>query len=99
VDQALKSLKPGGRATVVGLTPAPMQLMPEALFVAQELELVGSFGSTVSDLNELIDLADAGRLDLTRSITHRYPIDGFATALAQLESRDDHPIRIVISYE
>lgn len=99
VDQALKCLKPGGRATIVGLTPQPMQLMPEALFVASELELVGSFGSTASDLNELIDLVDAGRLDLTRSVTHRTDIEGFPDALRQLESRDEHPIRIVVSYE
>lgn len=98
VDQALKSVKPGGRAVVAGLTPAPMQLMPEALFVAQELELVGSFGSTPQDLNELIDLVDAGRLDLTRSVTHRLSIDEFPDALRQLESRDDHPIRMVVAY-
>lgn len=99
VDQALKSVKPGGRAVVAGLTPAPMHLMPEALFVAQELELVGSFGSTPQDLNELIDLVDAGRLDLTRSVTHRLTIDGFPDALRQLESREDHPIRMVVTYE
>ncbi|MBW3620903.1 MAG: zinc-binding dehydrogenase [Actinobacteria bacterium] len=99
VDQALKCLKPGGRATIVGLTPQPMQLMPEALFVASELELVGSFGSTAADLNELIDLVDAGRLDLSRSVTHRTDIEGFPDALRQLESRDEHPIRIVVTYE
>ncbi|MBW3658883.1 MAG: zinc-binding dehydrogenase, partial [Actinobacteria bacterium] len=97
VDQALKCLAPGGRATIVGLTPQPMQLMPEALFVASELELVGSFGSTASDLNELIDLVDAGRLDLSRSVTHRYDIAGFPDALRQLESREDHPVRIVVT--
>ena len=99
VDQALKALKPGGRATVVGLTPRPLQLMPGALFVSQELELVGSFGSTASDLNELIDLVDAGRLDLSRSVTHRTGIDGFPDALRQLETREDHPIRIVVTYD
>ena len=99
VDQALKALKPGGRATVVGLTPRPLQLMPGALFVSQELELVGSFGSTASDLNELIDLVDAGRLDLSRSVTHRTGIDGFPDALRQLETREGHPIRIVVTYD
>lgn len=95
VDQALKALKPGGRATVVGLTPSAMELMPNALFVSQELELVGSFGSTAQDLNELIDLADAGRLDLSRSVTHRLTLDDVPAALGQLERRDDHPIRMV----
>jgi D-arabinose 1-dehydrogenase-like Zn-dependent alcohol dehydrogenase len=95
IDQALKSCRPGGRATIVGLTPARMQLMPAALFVAGELELVGSFGSTPQDLNELIDLVDAGRLDLSRSITHRFDLAGVPDALAMLESRAEHPIRMV----
>lgn len=99
VSQAAKSLKPGGRATIVGLTPAPMDLMPEALFVSQELEVVGSFGSTGQDLNELMDLLEAGRLDLSRSVTHRLDLDDFPRALEILEHRDEHPIRMVVTYD
>ena len=99
VDQAVKSLRPGGRATIVGLTSAPMNLMPESLFVSQELEVVGSFGSTGQDLNELVDLLEAGRLDLSRSITHRWRIDDFPEALRVLETREGHPIRMVVTYE
>jgi 2-desacetyl-2-hydroxyethyl bacteriochlorophyllide A dehydrogenase len=99
VSQAAKCLKPGGRATIVGLTPAPMTLMPEALFVSQELEVVGSFGSTRQDLNELMDLLEAGRLDLSRSVTHRWSLDQFPEALRVLETREEHPIRMVVSYD
>ena len=66
--------------------------------MSQELELVGSFGSTGSDLNELIDLVEAGRLDLTRSVTHTFGLDEFPRALELLESRDEHPIRMVVTY-
>ncbi|MGH3441392.1 MAG: alcohol dehydrogenase catalytic domain-containing protein [Nitriliruptorales bacterium] len=99
VSSAAKCLKPGGRATIVGLTPAAMNLMPEALFVAQELEVVGSFGSVPSDLNELMDLLEAGRLDLSRSITHRWSIEDFPRALEILEERDEHPIRQVVVFD
>jgi threonine dehydrogenase-like Zn-dependent dehydrogenase len=75
-----------------------MRLMPEALFVAQELEVVGSFGSGAQDLNELVDLVDSGRLDLSRSITHRFDLDGFTDALRLLETREGHPIRMVVTY-
>ncbi len=98
VAAAAKSLKRGGRATIVGLTPAPMTLMPEALFVAQELEVVGSFGSAPGDLNELMDLLESGRLDLSRSITHRWSVEEFPAALRALETREDHPIRMVVTY-
>jgi D-arabinose 1-dehydrogenase-like Zn-dependent alcohol dehydrogenase len=98
VSQAVKCLRPGGRATIVGLTPAQMELLPTALFVSRELEVVGSFGSTGQDLNELMDLLEAGRLDLSRSVSHRYAIEEFPAALRQLETREDHPVRVVITY-
>ena len=99
ISQATKCLKAGGRATIVGLTPAMMTLLPSALFVAQELEIVGSFGSTSQDLNELVDLVDSGRLDLSRSITHRFSIDEVPAAIDILESRSEHPVRMVAVYD
>lgn len=98
IDQAIKMLAPGGRAVVVGLTPEPLRTLPSSLLVSNELEVVGSFGSTLQDVNELVDLLDAGRLDLTRSVTHTYPLDRFPDALLQLADRRDNPIRIVITH-
>jgi alcohol dehydrogenase, propanol-preferring len=98
LDQAVKSLRPGGRATIVGLTPAPLSTVPIARFVAQETELVGSFGSTHRDLGELFDLIEDGRLDLGRSVTEVLPIDGLPDALRRLESREGNPIRMVVGY-
>lgn len=98
IDQSIKMLAPGGRAVVVGLTPERLQTLPSALLVSNELEVVGSFGSTRQDVDELVDLLDAGRLDLSRSVTHTYDLDGFPDALRQLHTREDNPIRIVIRH-
>lgn len=98
IDQTIKMLAPGGRAVVVGLTPQRLETLPSALLVSNELEVVGSFGSTRQDVDELVDLLDAGRLDLSRSVTHTYPLDGFPDALTQLAERRDNPIRIVIQH-
>lgn len=98
-DQAIKSLRRGGRATLVGISSRErLESIPLGLFVANELEVVGSFGSTQLDLNELMDLLEAGRLDLARSITHRWQLSDFDQALEALESRSDHPIRMVVSH-
>ena len=99
IDQAIKMLAPGGRAVVVGLTPERLETLPSALLVSNELEVVGSFGSTMQDVNELVDLVDAGRLDLSRSVTHTYAPTGVTDALHQLAERRDHPIRIVIDWQ
>ena len=93
---AVKSLRPGGRATLVGISRERLSTLPLGLFVAQELEVVGSFGSTLQDVNELLDLVDAGRLDLTRSVSHTLAPEDFPAALEMLERREGHPIRIVV---
>lgn len=95
-DQAVKSLRPGGTCTVVGVTPEPLRLLPQALLVAGELRVQGSFGTTRADLVELVDLVATGRLDLGGTITHRLPLAELAEGLRILETKDGDPIRVVI---
>ena len=97
VDQAIKSLAPGGRCTVVGLTNEKLQTVSISLFVSQETELVGSFGSTPQDLGELFDLLEEGRLDLSRSVTSTIALSEVPDALHALETREGHPIRTVVT--
>src|SRR5690606_9700322 len=98
-DQAVKALRPGGRATIVGLGPQAIQTVPIALFVSQETELVGSFGYTQQDLGELYDLVESGRLALRRSVTDRLSLDEFPDALRRLETREGNPVRMVVTYD
>lgn len=98
IDLAVKTLRPGGRATLVGLSRDRISTVPVGVFVAQELEVVGSFGATVADVGELVDLVESGRLGLERSISHVMSLDEFPTALDMLETREGHPIRIVIQH-
>ena len=97
VDQAVKSLAPGGRAAIVGLADEQLQTVPIRLFVSQETELVGAFGSTPQDLGELFDLMEQGRLDLTRSVTARIGLAEVPEALDALRDRRGHPIRTVVT--
>lgn len=98
VEQAVRSLKPGGRAAIAGLIPGPVELPSAARLVADELEIVGSFGAAAEDVNELIDLAEAGRLDLTRSVTHRIELEELPRALGWLDSREERPVRAVVTH-
>lgn len=98
-SQAVKSLRPGGRVTIVGLTPTPLELLPAALLVSGELEVVGSFGSSRADLEEVLAMTERGELDLGRSITHRFSLEAFPEGLRALEAREGHPVRSVVTYE
>ncbi len=95
-DQAVKSLRPGGTCTVVGITPEPLSLLPQALLVAGELRLQGSFGCSRVELAELVELVGSGRLDLSGTITHRFALADYADALRVLETKEGDPIRVVV---
>jgi D-arabinose 1-dehydrogenase-like Zn-dependent alcohol dehydrogenase len=97
VDQAVRSVAPGGRTVVVGIGPQPLAGLPLQEFVAQELEVAGSSGSTLQDVGELFDLLEDERLDLSRSVTHTTDLAGVDAALARLETRDEHPVRTVVT--
>jgi propanol-preferring alcohol dehydrogenase len=96
-DQAVKSLRPGGTCTVVGVTPEPLMLgLPQALLVSGELRVQGSFGCSRAELVELVGLVADGRLDLAGTITHRYALADFDAGLRTLETKDGDPIRVVV---
>lgn len=99
VALASRVVRPGGRATLVGLGRDKVTGPPLGLFVAREQEIVGSFGATLADVHELIDLLDAGRLDLTQSVSHTIGLDEFPAALEMLHTRRDHPLRIVVEHD
>jgi propanol-preferring alcohol dehydrogenase len=96
-DQAVKSLRRGGTCTIVGVTPEPLGLrLPQALLVAGELRVQGSFGCSGAELAELIGLVADGTLDLTGTITHRYALADFDAGLRTLETKEGDPIRVVV---
>lgn len=98
VAMASKVLKPGGRAALSGIGRARLTGPPLGVFVSREQEVVGSFGATTADVNELIDLVDAGRLDLTQSVSHVIGLDDFPDALDMLHTRRGNPLRIVVEH-
>ena len=98
VALASRVLRPGGRATLVGIGRDRLTGPPLGVFVSREQEVVGSFGATLADVNELVDLLDAGRLDLSRSVSHTFGIEEVPTAIQMLHTREGNPLRIVIDH-
>jgi len=96
VSQAVRSLRPGGRAVVVGMGTEGIALPPPSLFAWREHAVLGSFGSTLHDLEQVIEFVSSGRLDLSGSITARLPLSGVNDALRILEDPVGDHVRIVI---
>lgn len=99
VDQAVKSLRRGGRAVIVGIGPEKINTIPPFSFVYNELELIGSFGSDIADLERLMMLAASGKVDLSESVSSVIPLKAVNQGISNLEKKVGNPVRIVISME
>ena len=84
---------------VVGLGPEEISLPPPTMFVRTELSLLGSYGSTLLEIQRVIDLVASGKLKLSDSITERFPLEEVNQGLEHLHKKIGNPIRIVIQLD
>lgn len=95
-EQAMRSLGKMGRAILVGVGPGNPALPSLAAFVGREQQVMGSFGMDPADIVDLYSLIAAGRLDLSGSVSARYPLSAANDALQHLASRDGGVVRVVV---
>lgn len=97
IGLAVACLRAGGRAVVVGLGAEKISLMPSTEFVRKEFELLGSYGFTVPEIEELVALMVAGKLDLSGSVSRTVALEDVNEGLDALYRKIDDPIRIVVT--
>lgn len=96
VEQALRCLGKGGRAVLVGVGHERPSLPPLHAFVGREQAVVASYGAHRSDLEEVYALVASGRLDLSGSVSARYPLAEAPAAMERLARREGDIVRIVV---
>jgi len=96
IDQAVECIRVGGRVVVIGLGPDAVVLPPPTQIVRSELSFLGSYGSTTLEIQIVIDLVASGKLNLSDSITKRFPLEEVNEGLEHLHKKIGNPIRIVI---
>ena len=99
IDQAVRSLRRGGRAVAVGIGPEPIKTIPPFFFVYNDLALIGSFGSDIGDLEKLMGIAAAGKLDFSESVSSVITLNDVNQGISDLEKKVGNPVRIVVSME
>ena len=79
-EQALASLRTGGRLVLLGYAAEPMSL-PGGRVTYRELSIIGTLGCRPVDFPVVLDLVRRGRLQVSPLVSHRYPLerinDGF----------------------
>jgi threonine dehydrogenase-like Zn-dependent dehydrogenase len=66
------------------------------MLVAKEVQIRGVWTSIKQDYPAIIELVASGKVDLSRSITHRLPLEDINHGLELLETREGNPLRIVV---
>ncbi|MCC7078894.1 MAG: alcohol dehydrogenase catalytic domain-containing protein [Acidimicrobiia bacterium] len=75
VELGLATLAPGGRLVVVGVGTEQPRLPPLIRFIGTEVSVHGAFGSTLAEIETVLGLIAAGRLDVSRSVGRIVPLD------------------------
>ena len=97
IAQSVESVLPGGRVVVAGLGPDPIKTVPPTVFVRDQISLLGSYAFTKRNIEQLVDLAATGRLNLEDSITHTFPLEKVNTGLEYLHEKIENPIRVAVT--
>lgn len=83
VELALQSLAPGGRLVIVGVGHDRPRLPPLLRFVAGEISVQGSFGSSIAEIEIVLRLIAEGHLDVSHAISRRVTLSGVPDVFAQ----------------
>jgi propanol-preferring alcohol dehydrogenase len=76
--QALTSLAPQGRAVLVGLSDAVLELDPYREILGREAELIGSNDHTLAEVSEVLMFSEHGALDLSAAVARTVPLEAAA---------------------
>ncbi len=94
--QAISSVKRGGAVTLVGIPRQPLNIDLKYL-LTNEIQLRTSFDHTRAEVDNVISLVEAGRLDLSKSVSHKLPLDKVNEGIDILRNNIGDPIRIIVT--
>jgi threonine 3-dehydrogenase len=87
VEQGLQVLHSGGWISLLGIGDRPVTLDLNDLVVTKGITIHGIFGRRIWETWERTSsYLSSGRVDVTPLITHRFPLDSFQEAMAQMKS-------------
>jgi propanol-preferring alcohol dehydrogenase len=75
MQQAVQSVRPAGRAVLVGLSDRPFELHPTDDVILKEAEILGSIDHNRDELATVVDLARRGALDMEAVVQDTVPLD------------------------
>ena len=74
IEEAFDCVRVGGRLCVVGYTHEKISIVAGKIMF-KEIEIVGSLGCRPVDYIPLIRMAEQGKIDVKKQVTHRFSLD------------------------
>jgi len=87
--ECIKSLEPGGRVTLIGANPEPLNL-PLRYLMIRSIEFTSVTGRHYTDFPEVFELARRGVIDTKHVTTRFFPIEAINEALDHIVKRGDN---------
>jgi len=97
-DNSIRSLRKLGRHVQIGMPVGPhaqVNLPLLDLVYSRQLSLYGMRGLGAAGFGSLLEMAASGRIDLSRLVTERIPLEGLQGALARLDGGGGAGITVV----
>lgn len=96
-SEGVRALRRGGVLVLGSVVDEPLDLRTTTTaVVTREIRVVGSYSSTLADLQAVTDLTRSGALDLSGSASVELPLDDAAGAFAMLQERPPGLVRMVL---
>lgn len=101
MEQAISSIdgrnhNASGNVVSVGLQTEPMQAEYWGL---REGKLAVSGNHTPTEFQEILELLEAGEVDLSDSITHTLPLEQIREGVDLLHDKEEHVVRAIIDFD
>jgi len=96
IRPAMAAARPGGKVMLFAQTQRGEAVIDPAAICVDEKMLVGSYSASVDLQDENVELVFSGEIDLSRLITHRFPLDQALEALHLAAHPGPDSMKIVI---
>jgi 2-desacetyl-2-hydroxyethyl bacteriochlorophyllide A dehydrogenase len=98
VNRAVEMAKPRGRIVLVALLlEAPLELAGYSI-IGKELQIIGSTMTHHADMQEAIELAASGQVDVEAIATHMLPIEEAQRGMELVDTKEDGAIKATLSF-
>lgn len=97
IEQAIKSIRRGGRMVMVGMCFESPNLNMTAQLV-KEIDIVGAWTVVIQDFPRVIEMVQKGMINPSMSITHEIPFNEINRGIEILKNRINNPLRVVVKF-